>query len=41
MELENIFMLKVQHIKEVGTKISRKDKVVKNGQMVHFMKVNG
>ena len=39
MELENIFMLKVPLIKEVGTKINKKDKAVKNGQTVHSMKV--
>ena len=32
-------MLKVLLIKEVGTKINKKDKAVKNGQTVHSMKV--
>lgn len=32
-------MLKAPLTKEVGTKINKKDKAVKNGQMVHFTKV--
>merc|ERR1712166_878217 len=39
MELENIFTQKELLIKEVGMKISKKDKVVKNGLTVRFMKV--
>lgn len=31
-------MPKALRIKEDGTKISKRDKVVKNGQTVHFMK---
>ena len=33
----NTFMLKVLHTKEDGTKISRKAKEKKSGQMVHFI----
>jgi hypothetical protein len=40
MELESTFMLKEQLIKEDGTKISKKDKVEKNGQTVLSMKVS-
>ena len=35
----NIFMQKVQLIKADGTKTNKKEMDVKNGQMVHFMKV--
>jgi hypothetical protein len=41
MEMEIIIMLKEQLIKEVGMKISKKEKDEKNGQMDHIMKDNG
>lgn len=39
MAKESIFTLKEQHIKEAGSKTSKKVSVGKNGQMVHTMKV--
>jgi hypothetical protein len=40
MEMEIIIMLKEQLIKEVGMKISKKEKEEKNGQMDHIMREN-